>query len=315
MPIEYTWVPGIGVSNVNTANPFTSISADQQYVLFVEDAEGCKDLDSVFVAFKGPKADAGWGLDTICIIDQQLLGGDPTATGGTMPYVYNWAPNIYLNDYTVANPVTNTPQSMTYVLTVIDVEGCSDIDSIYLWYQTLGASFVPVLDDIIAPADVLFDNTTTIENPLGEASYVWDFGDSSAFSTEENPDHLYTYGGDYTVTLVAYSDETQLCADTFAYTFIIYPPAQIYIPNVISPNGDGFNDVFEIKDEGIATFECIIYNRWGTEMYRFDEFSNNWDGRSYSGVELPEGTYFYMLQATGKDRSEKSLRGTFTLLR
>jgi gliding motility-associated-like protein len=312
-PYVYLWTPSTGLSSTSISNPFTTLASDQQYVLFIEDAIGCRDIDSVFVSFGGPIADAG--LDTLCIINKQVIGGDPTAQGGQAPYLYNWAPNYYLSDNSIANPLTETPVDTTYVLTVVDAAGCIDMDSTYLIHHDLEASFIPVLDDIIAPADVYFENTSTYDALVVSPSYVWDFGDSTTLSILENPTHTYLSGGYTTITLVAFSDETKLCSDTFAYTVLIYPPAQIIVPNVITPNGDGLNDVFEVQDEGIDVFNCIIYNRWGTEVYRFDELDNKWDGRNYSGTPMPEGTYFYMIEATGHDRKELSLKGAFALLR
>ncbi len=315
-PFSYLWTPSTGILDTTASNPFATIQADQQYVLFVEDADGCRDIDSVFVSFSGPKAEAGFGQDTLCIIDVQTLGGNPTAQGGTAPYFYNWAPDFALTDNDVANPQTFTPVDTTYVLTVVDANGCIDIDSVYLQHVELEASFVPIVDDQIAPADVLFENTSQAGMGVDQMSFWWEFGDSTGYtSTDVNPFYTYYEGGEMTVTLVAYSDQTQLCSDTFAYTIVIYPPAELVIPNVITPNGDGFNDFFEVDDRGIEQFKCTIYNRWGTQVYNFDELDNKWDGRSYSGVELPEGTYFYWIEASGYDRSEHSLKGTFTLFR
>lgn len=63
------------------------------------------------------------------------------------------------------------------------------------------------------------------------------------------------------------------------------------IPNVFTPNGDGANDVFEIL--GLPAFDkadLIIFNRWGNEVYKGDNYKNTWDGNG-----LNEGTYYYMV--------------------
>ena len=47
--------------------------------------------------------------------------------------------------------------------------------------------------------------------------------------------------------------------------------AQFEIPNIISPNGDGFNDFFEIRFEGVKDVSMLrIYNRWGELVYKTD---------------------------------------------
>jgi len=86
------------------------------------------------------------------------------------------------------------------------------------------------------------------------------------------------------------------CADTVAITVIA---AEITIPNIFTPNGDGKNDEFKIA--GLESFpgsQLIIFNRWGNEVYRADNYLNNWDG---SG--LAEGTYYYILNRRNHDGS------------
>lgn len=74
-----------------------------------------------------------------------------------------------------------------------------------------------------------------------------------------------------------------------------------------SPNGDGLNDFFTIEDlDAYPNSELWIYNRWGAEVFHSDDYQNDWDGRSQSklnvgGDELPEGTYYYLLQLGGSD--------------
>ncbi|ERJ60163.1 T9SS C-terminal target domain-containing protein, partial [Sphingobacterium paucimobilis] len=77
-----------------------------------------------------------------------------------------------------------------------------------------------------------------------------------------------------------------------------------FIPNVFTPNDDGTNDTFEI--EGIEAFdrtEVIILNRWGNEVYRNNNYRNEWTGQG-----LNEGTYFYIVK-TIKGTKEDLYKG------
>ncbi|RAV99575.1 T9SS type B sorting domain-containing protein [Pseudochryseolinea flava] len=65
----------------------------------------------------------------------------------------------------------------------------------------------------------------------------------------------------------------------------------IYIPNIFTPNGDGSNDVFFVRnlpDEGV---KLTITNRWGKQVYSTSSYKNNWDA---NGVE--DGIYYYQLK-------------------
>jgi len=67
---------------------------------------------------------------------------------------------------------------------------------------------------------------------------------------------------------------------------------EIFIPNVITPNGDGKNDRFVIPNLGkYPGTSLFIYNRWGNMVYQSKNYDNKWDGNG-----LNEGTYYYILK-------------------
>jgi len=58
---------------------------------------------------------------------------------------------------------------------------------------------------------------------------------------------------------------------------------EFLIPNMISPNGDGANDDFEIRAEGIAGIDLVrVYNRWGELVFETNDIDIRWDGTSWS---------------------------------
>ncbi len=58
-----------------------------------------------------------------------ILGGDPAASGGTLPYGYSWEPSTNLAGPEIANPeVTTSESDATYTLTVTDANGCTAED-------------------------------------------------------------------------------------------------------------------------------------------------------------------------------------------
>ncbi|UPT71069.1 MAG: gliding motility-associated C-terminal domain-containing protein [Flavobacterium sp. JAD_PAG50586_2] len=61
----------------------------------------------------------------------------------------------------------------------------------------------------------------------------------------------------------------------------------------ISPNGDEFNQYFDLT--GVGVKELVIYNRYGKEVYEATNYVKEWDGKDKSGNELPDGTYFYAI--------------------
>ncbi len=80
---------------------------------------------------------------------------------------------------------------------------------------------------------------------------------------------------------------------------ILVPCPTMEILTGFSPNGDGVNDFFTIR--GLQSFpdnELQIFNRWGSLVFQQKGYKNKWDG-TFNNQNLPDGTYFYLLQAGG----------------
>jgi gliding motility-associated-like protein len=170
------------------------------------------------------------------------------------------------------------------------------------------AAFSPDTTQGQAPLTVTFSNNTT-----GAASYSWTFGDGNT-SAAQSPAHTYTSQGNYTVTMVA--TNVLGCTDTVRYEFIIVDElSTLIVPNVFTPNGDGFNDTFSFEETGITSIEVKILNRWGNEVYSWSELNSGWDGKSGDGTELPDGVYLYIIKARGINDKSFDYQGTVQLIR
>ena len=111
---------------------------------------------------------------------------------------------------TLRNPTVAFAKAGTYTVTLTNTfEICTN--SITKTFTVLPAPTIgfDAVDTgkCVAPLLVQFNNKTT-----GGVSYIWDFGDSTATSTEANPTHTYTKSGDYNVSLVAVGANG--CTDT-----------------------------------------------------------------------------------------------------
>ncbi|RYX78252.1 tandem-95 repeat protein [bacterium] len=105
----------------------------------------------------------------------------------------------------------------------------------------------------------------------------------------------------------AYGYYTNVASVTLTAVFV-----NISVPNLFTPNGDGINDVFEIR--GLNQYqsnELQIVNRWGNEVFHAKGYQNNWTGEG-----LNEGTYYYLLRVkkAGSDEMEV-FKGYITLIR
>ncbi|WP_338874818.1 SdrD B-like domain-containing protein [Spirosoma sp. SC4-14] len=79
----------------------------------------------------------------------------------------------------------------------------------------------------------------------------------------------------------------------------------VFIPEGFSPNGDGINDTFVIRGLAGVTVSLEVYNRWGSLVYKNDDYKNDWNGKANTGVMagsdadgLPDGTYYYVIRTS-----------------
>jgi gliding motility-associated-like protein len=78
---------------------------------------------------------------------------------------------------------------------------------------------------------------------------------------------------------------------------IVITVNDIVTPTVITPNGDGQNDFLVFPGiEQLNGSEILIYNRWGTEVYRNTDYQNDWEGRDHKDRALIPDTYYYILR-------------------
>ena len=162
------------------------------------------------------------------------------------------------------------------------------------------------------------NNTNTVEIAQSDYYWIWDFGDGSGDTTAEaNAEHLYSQWGDYTVTLTLWADG---CVDSASVTVFI--EADLEFPNVITPNGDGINDVFVIKNLNPARpNKLYISDRWGKvvwsqknyQTYMKDEQIYNPES-GFGTKDISDGVYYYTFYYEGMVRTVK-FNGSITVIR
>jgi gliding motility-associated-like protein len=151
-------------------------------------------------------------------------------------------------------------------------------------------------------------------------NYLWQFQGTNATtgndtSSAKNPMRTYDNTGKYPVMLVSRTDKG--CIDTVFKVIEIKEEFTIFIPNSFTPNGDGLNDVFNIKGLGLKTegYSMEIYDRWGELVYTTKDAYKGWDG-TVKGIYAPNGVYVYKVKALGANgEGKKEFVGHVTLLK
>jgi len=296
--VAYSWSPNAYLSANNIPNPFGNPEKSVTYLLTGTGANGCKDTLSVpiTVIYKGKtKIDGPAGI----------------CPGQTVNLVATGAESYIWNTGDTNDSLSFIPsQSLWYICRGFNA-GCSALpDSIYIDVsQNVSNAAFTVVDSAFAPVNIQFENNST-----NAYTYSWFFDDNGAnqpYSVLENPSHIYTSAGEYTVTLITYSYYN--CTDTAQHTIVV-EKVSLYMPTAFSPNADTYNDAFFCKYYGIKTLNVQIYDRWGTIVFKSDDKDFVWDGTS-KGRPVPEGVYVWHVNGLGENGLQYEEGGTVTIIR
>ena len=240
------------------------------------------------------------------------FGGVP----GTSGYMYSWTGPI--SQISNLDEIVNL-YAGTYSITVTDANGCTDSQTFTLTEPTDYFEAVVILQNYagagVAPLTAGFQDATITMDPV-QHTFFWSTSDSTVYGpnsmNQQFPDHNFIEIGANEVYIKIQNMNSGCIDDT---TFIIEVQGIPEIHNVFTPNGDGTNDYFDFGEYAMKEVNIYLYNRWGELVFNWDTPETKWDGRGLDGEELPEGVYYYVLNAVGEDGYVYNKKGSITLLR
>ncbi|UII27638.1 FG-GAP-like repeat-containing protein [Fulvivirga maritima] len=274
--------------------------------LTVNRALGCIVETSIEVEANPETVINSGGDKVICLGDTVQLGGSPTASGGLLPYHYEWEGSDAISDKEAANPNVWPSVNTTYTLKTY-IEDCL-IDSTGL---TVAVNPLP---EVEAGNDIAIGlNEVGILNASGAIEYQWspEEGLNSPF------DNAYVEVSPQ-ISSYYYVRGTDNNGCSLTDSVLVKVNAEIFIPNYFSPDGDGNNDVFKIYGTGIESVKLEIFNLQGKRLATINSKEDEWNG-IYNGEKQPSGIYMWKIQGhyyDGRPLSyQNKQQGTFRLAR
>jgi len=217
------------------------------------------------------------------------------------------------------DPVTYIPplDDVTYRLQV-NTLGCSGESSFFYEAIRAFAEFDAVPVEGEAPLEVTFTDKS-----IRGFKYTWDFGDDTISHLKDPLPHTYYRPGEYYVNLLIESE--LFCTHMADSIKITVTPSELDIPNVFSPDDDGYNDRFRIDTKSMRFISMEVFSQSGIRVYGFSGEGDSlkewdgWDGNiNNSGIKARPGIYFYVIRAFGWDDvkyDSKAYRGFVYLYR
>ncbi|MGC6470000.1 MAG: gliding motility-associated C-terminal domain-containing protein [Flavobacteriales bacterium] len=300
----------------NTSGVFSQVPAGN-YTFEVEDDNGCVNSDNIIV-----DSPPSFSTPSFVFADPSCFEGqdgfiDLTVSGGTAPFSYDWSNGENTEDIEFLS-------SGSYSVTITDENGCEIMASQTLtdpaqitadWVITTpGANGKHHLVSKPAPFNIEFIDISQNSDSSLNQYWINNANQTSNFYNGfEINSHQHTFyeTGDYEVVMEVFNPSGS-CSDTIS---MLVSVQGIIEYNAFSPNGDNINDEFYFENYGITELNAIIYNRWGDKIFEINKPADTWNGISMNGLEVPEGVYFYVLNAKGEDGTPYAEKGSVTLYR
>ncbi len=272
----YSWNNGMSQSSIQSLGPGT-------YSLTVTDNNQCTAVYSNIQITEPDDLLLNFSATHNQCPGDMLASASIQVYGGYAPYSYQWETGQ------TSQTISNLSGGY-YNITVTDANMCQKVDSVLIMSPTAFVNNYSIIKDSI-------NGTATINNNIVGGTPPYQYAWSNGYSTE---DLVNIEAGVYYLTV------TDAINCTYIDTFDIKLP--LIIPSLFTPNADGVNDYFTIRNIHICSKVKIeIYNRWGDRLFLFNgtgiqyaDISNQWDAK-HNGKDLPIGSYVYIVVVNDVD--------------
>lgn len=331
IPITFTFTSPAPTTTNNIPGS-TFCSAGTYTMNYTNSQNGCSSVTTAIVPLNTvpPSTVPLSPVQIPCGQTTTVVTAGTTTTSTTYTYVWKGPMNSGFSCSNCYSTTVNMPG--VYFVTITNtVNGCATTNSILVTTGSLDVSMTANPSSGFSPLGVSFENTTPFTSSSGTMTTIWNYGTGSSVSTTSlantytgsatpYPDGAANYlsAGTYTVLLTMTQQVgTVTCVGTATALVTVDLPSALTVPNVFTPNGDGVNDTFFLQTTGLSSITFTVFDRWGVKMYDVKSESGNvsWDGKNLFGKEVPAGTYFYLLKATGRDQKEYEQKGSMSLFR
>jgi len=238
--------------------------------------------------------------------DTAICRGDVIQLRATGTGTFLWSPADSLSDPGIFNPTADPTTTITYKVTLTDQYGCQNSDEIVIDVRE-----VPVVDagpDQVL--DYLFSTALKASNLSANETGTWSVTSGTGIVSNSSSPATTVSGLSVGTNQFRWTVSNGACPSKYDLVSIMVNDLEI--PSLITPNGDSYNEYFKLRGlQTLGKTELVIFDRRGAQVYKNSNYDNSWNGVDYNGNELPEDTYFYVINA----KNGRSLSGYIVIKR
>jgi PKD repeat protein len=298
-PFTHAWSNG-GNQAIND-----SLAATDNLVLLIDD-NNCERTCEFVITQPDPLEALVNNLPDTC--DRSVGSFITSLSGGVAPYSSYW---FYEKDSTYTSGASYTgAEAGLYDFHMMDLNGCTkDYSFDKLEVPQAIVSFLKPYRKFCTQETTKFE----LESDKNLLEYSWNIN-NQYFSTQPAPEVFFEESGQVLVD-VTVLDEHNCIVDT-SLTITLDQGISMFIPNAITADGDGLNDVFGPVYSGVVLYQCSILDRWGITVFESNNPNEKWLGGMQGGSHYNGNDVFnYIIEVTSECEIEKKYRGHIVLIR
>jgi gliding motility-associated-like protein len=272
--------------------------------LYATDANGCRDTVTQMSKIRVGGPDATFVDDRLgrtCVNDSIGFIATPL-NNNVKTYHWDLADGTVVDREvpTIGHRYAGTGERFVS-LTVFDEKGCPVVSASSV---TVTVSDSSLIKFDYGPRCIFEGESFTLRagSDDQDLTWSWDVGDTPV-GTDAEATITTEKHGNYPVKLRALNAAG--CTSTVTQEVPVRARLTM-IPNIFTPNGDGTNETFELQGLELSAWDLLVYNRWGSTVYKKKNYQNNWTGGG-----LSSGVYFYTV--TNAFCPDRNYKGTVTI--
>lgn len=302
-----TWMPDNVINDTLIIYP----ESDEEYQVEITDGEAICYQDISLTTYPEIEVQLEQ-INELCFgdCDGQMIA---SVSGGAEPYSFLWNGRTMPWDSIAVDLCPGENE-----LEVSDQNGC-----IYTEEFTVEALPAAEVEITSLPSDTIYLENPTLTFSFENLSdsevteWQWEFGDGDTSLLQEVM-HTYAFVKEYDIDsyVLYFTAINEYGCDTVIAKELTVQEAELNVPNVMTPNSDGINDVFLIQNENngndisyeYISVELIVHNRYGKVVYSNSNYQNDWKAKG-----LSDGTYYWVIRTHGYFRDD-DYQGVLTIL-